>query len=172
MNAIQKLRQLTGEVTKGPASAMQAWPTITRLLARMPLDQSRVEQVCAQRDPVGLDVLVTQLEHPEAAGSQTHSPQPGDSVAKEAEAKSDASGADEAEVSVEDKRAAMRAFRKRLKLARLADESRLGGRYVSGGHSSEIDAIMPPDNFSPAVWKALAAEGRLKYTGQGFYALA
>ena len=171
MNAIQKLRQLTGEVAKGPASAMQAWPTITRLLARMPLDQSRVEQVCAQRDPVGLDVLVTQLEHPEAVQSQPHS-QPGDSVAKEAEAKSDASGADEAEVSVEDKRAAMRAFRKRTKLARVAGESGLGGRSAPGGHSSEIDAIMPPDNFSPAVWKALAAEGRLKYTGQGFYALA
>ncbi|KAA0217538.1 MAG: hypothetical protein DYG94_01195 [Leptolyngbya sp. PLA3] len=66
--------------------------------------------------------------------------------------------------------AALKAFKKRLKLARLADESRLGGRYTSGGRESQIDAIIPPNEFPAAVWKALEKAGRLKHTGQGFYA--
>ncbi|MCB9846250.1 MAG: hypothetical protein H6811_09720 [Phycisphaeraceae bacterium] len=68
--------------------------------------------------------------------------------------------------------AALKAFRKRLKLGRLADESRLGGRYTSGGRASNIDAILPPDEFPPEVWKALEHAGKLKHTGQGFYAEA
>lgn len=153
MNAIQKLRQLVTEVNKGPASAMQAWPVATRLLARMPLDAAEVKRVCDERDPIGLDVLVTRLEHPEP----------------EAEPKTDPA----VEAVTEDQmKAALRAFNKRLKLGRLADESRLGGRYTSGGRESKIDAIVPPNDYPSAVWKALAAAGKLKYTGNGFYAPA
>jgi len=67
---------------------------------------------------------------------------------------------------------AMKAFRKRLKLQRLDDESRLGGRYVSGGRKSNIDAIQPPNQYPPEVWKALVSEGKLIDTGGGFYRLA
>lgn len=151
MNAIQKLRQLVGEVNKGPASAMQAWPVVTRLLARMPLDAAEVSRVCEARDPIGLDVLVTRLENPGAAAEPETDP------AVEA-------------VTDEEMKAALRAFNKRLKLGRLADESRLGGRYTSGGRESKIDAILPPSEFAEPVWKALVAAGKLKYTGDGFYA--
>ncbi len=64
----------------------------------------------------------------------------------------------------------MRAYTKRLKLARLADESRLGNRYTTGGRKSAIDAIIPPEEFPPEVWKALALAGKLRDTGGGFYA--
>lgn len=151
MNALQKLRELVSEINKGPASAMQAWPVAARLLARMPLDQDEVRRVCDSRDPVGIDVLVTRLENPDAEESPAELPP---------------------SVSEEDMRAALRAFTKRLKLARLSDESRLGNRYTTGGRKSQIDAIQPPDGFGPDVWKALVASGKLKYTGQGFYAPA
>ncbi len=151
MNAIQKLRQLVTEVNKGPASAMQAWPIVTRLLARMPLDATEVKRVCDDRDPVGLDVLVTRLEHPDAEPAREPDP------AIEA-------------VSDEEMKAALRAFNKRFKLGRLADESRLGGRHTSGGRESKIDAIQPPSEYPTRVWKALAAAGKLKHTGNGFYA--
>ena len=39
---------------------------------------------------------------------------------------------------------ALKAFKKRLKLARLDDESRLGGRYTSSGGQSGIIGIFPP----------------------------
>ena len=153
MNAIQKLRQLATEINKGPASAMQAWPVIARLLSRMPLDQAEVARVCEARDPVGLDVLLTRLEKPDAQ----QEPKPDPAIAA---------------VTHEEMKAALHAFNKRLKLARLNDESRLGGRYTSGGRESKIDAIQPPSEYPPSVWKALVAAGRLRYTGDGFYAPA
>lgn len=151
MNALQKLRQLVGEIGKGPASAMQAWPVAQRLLSRMPLDQAEIKRVCDARDAAALDALVTRLEKPT---SPPHA--------------SDASTA----VSEEEMKAALKAFHKRLKLARLSDESRLGNRYTSGGRTSKIDAIIPPDQYPPEVWKAVAAAGHLKDTGNGFYAPA
>ena len=72
----------------------------------------------------------------------------------------------------EELRKAMKAFKKRLKLARLDDESSLGGGPMSGGKSSSIVAIMPPNQYPKAVWDELVARGRLKYAGQGLYQLA
>jgi hypothetical protein len=66
---------------------------------------------------------------------------------------------------------AMRAFRKKLKLSKLDDESKLGGRYTSGGRKSAIVAIQPPYGYAPEVWAALVADGRLRDTGRGFYEL-
>jgi len=65
-------------------------------------------------------------------------------------------------------RHALKAFKKRLKLARLDDES----GPLSGGKASGIVAIMPPNQYPRAVWDALVAQGRLKYAGQGLYQLA
>ena len=72
----------------------------------------------------------------------------------------------------EELRKAMKAFKKRLKLARLDDESSLGRGPMSGGKSSGIMAIMPPNQYPKAVWDELVARGRLKYAGQGLYQLA
>ncbi|MEE9296328.1 MAG: hypothetical protein V3W34_15395 [Phycisphaerae bacterium] len=55
---------------------------------------------------------------------------------------------------------AMKAFKKRLKLARLDDESSLGRGPMSGGKSSGIVAIMPPNQYSKDVWDELVARGR------------
>lgn len=66
---------------------------------------------------------------------------------------------------------ALKAFRKRLKLTKLDDESRLGGRYTSAGRHSQIVAIMPPYGYPRAVWAELARQGRLKEAGNGFYEL-
>jgi hypothetical protein len=68
-------------------------------------------------------------------------------------------------------RRALKAFRKRLKLTRLDDESRLGNRYVTGGRHSAIMAILPPREYPPAVWAALVAQGKLRDAGNGFYEL-
>ena len=72
----------------------------------------------------------------------------------------------------EELRKAMKAFKKRLKLARLDDESSLGRGPMSSGKSSGIVAIMPPNQYPKAVWDELVARGRLKYAGQGLYQLA
>jgi hypothetical protein len=64
---------------------------------------------------------------------------------------------------------AMKAFRKRMKLMRLDDESRVGGGPMSGGRSSGIAAITPPNQYPTEVWEELARQGRLKYSGNGMY---
>jgi len=66
---------------------------------------------------------------------------------------------------------ALKAFRKRLKLARLDDESRLGhGPMSSGGHSG-IMAIQPPAQYPQAVWDELVRQGKLRRSSHGLYEL-
>jgi hypothetical protein len=68
-------------------------------------------------------------------------------------------------------KSAYNAFKKRWKLTRLDQESRIGRGPMSGGQKSSIDGIIPPNQFPNAVWEALAEKGRIKYTGSGFYAM-
>ena len=68
-------------------------------------------------------------------------------------------------------KAALKAFKKRLKLARLDDESRLGPRAMTGGGKSGIVAIVPPSQFPQAVWDELARQGKLRRAGEGTYEL-
>ena len=73
--------------------------------------------------------------------------------------------------TAEELRNALKAFKKRLKLTRLDDESSLGRGPLSGGKSSGIVAITPPHQYPRAVWDQLVVQGRLKYAGQGMYQL-
>ena len=68
-------------------------------------------------------------------------------------------------------RLAMKAFRKRLKLTILDDESRLGRGPMSGGSKSSVIAITPPNQFPRDVWEELAQQGKLKRAGKGVYEL-
>lgn len=70
-------------------------------------------------------------------------------------------------------KAALTAFKKRYKLTRLDDESKLGGgRPVTGGKHSAIMGIVPPREFPPAVWQELARQGKIKDTGGGFFGMS
>jgi hypothetical protein len=65
---------------------------------------------------------------------------------------------------------AFKAFKKRLKLTRLDEESKLGGGPLSHNRA-RIVAIMPPNQFPPAVWDELVKQGKLKKVGGGMYEL-
>ena len=71
----------------------------------------------------------------------------------------------------EELRLAMKAFRKRLKLTKLDDESRIGHGPMSGGGRSGVVAITPPNQFSKDVWEELVEQGKLKRAGKGIYEL-
>jgi len=152
MNLAQKLRELANAIAGGedPRQAQKDWELAGRLLTRTPADQAAVRAAVESQDAAALDAIVAGLESPEAEAPR---PAPTESFSKE------------------DKDAALRAFKQRLRILRRSDESRLGGRYTSAGRRSNIDAIEPPDAFPRGIWKALAAEGRLVDTGQGFYGL-
>lgn len=68
-------------------------------------------------------------------------------------------------------KSAMRAFRKRLKLTRLDDESRLGGGAMTSGRDSAIAFIEPPNQFPRETWDELARQGRLEKSSSGLYGL-
>jgi hypothetical protein len=154
MNLLQKLRSVVTDIQspKGPVQLKDSWELAERLLTRFPtVDAKEATRICKERDIPGLDAIVKRLESPAprpAEAAPSGAPIPKETLDK-----------------------AFRAFRKRLETARLSDESRLSGRLTTAGRKSQIDAIQPPIDFPPEVWRALAADGRLEHTGKGFYAI-
>ena len=68
-------------------------------------------------------------------------------------------------------KAAMKAFKKRLKLMCLDDQSRIGVGPMSSGRQSNIVGITPPDQFPQTVWDELVRQGKLKKSASGMYEL-
>jgi len=68
-------------------------------------------------------------------------------------------------------KSALKAFKKRLKLTALDDDSRLGRGALSGG-ATGVFAIQPPSQFPREVWQELCRQGKLCDSGHGLYKLA
>ena len=67
-------------------------------------------------------------------------------------------------------KAALTAFKKRLKLTKLDEESKLGGgRPTTTGKQAAITGIVPPREFPNEIWEELARRGQIKHAGRGFY---
>jgi hypothetical protein len=65
---------------------------------------------------------------------------------------------------------AFKAFKKRLKLTQLNEDSRISANPLTGPRSSII-AIVPPTDFPQEVWDELVRQGKLKKAGRGMYEL-
>ena len=70
----------------------------------------------------------------------------------------------------EELKKALKAFKKRLKLTRLDDESKLGHSPLTGG-GAKVVSIQAPNGFGREIWEELVAKGFLKNEGRGFYEL-
>lgn len=66
---------------------------------------------------------------------------------------------------------ALKALKKRLKVTRLDDESRLGHDPMSKGGRSGITGVRPPEQYPAEVWQALEEKGRVRALGHGLYEL-
>jgi hypothetical protein len=66
---------------------------------------------------------------------------------------------------------ALKAYRKRLKLMRLDDESTAARNPLSRGGESAISGIRPPEQYPQEIWDFLVAQGKLRDAGQGLYEL-
>jgi len=71
----------------------------------------------------------------------------------------------------EDLRKALKAFKKRLKLTKLDDDSKIGHGPLSGTGKAETVAIQPPSGFGRDIWEELADKGFLRRDTAGFYSL-
>ncbi len=81
----------------------------------------------------------------------------------------DQAGQDNA-VPPETLKRAFKAFKKRLKLTSLDEDSRLGRGALSGGHRG-VCAIQAPNQFPQEVWDELCRQGKLRHSGHGLYEL-
>jgi hypothetical protein len=63
---------------------------------------------------------------------------------------------------------AFKAFKKKLKVTQLDDESGLS----RGSKTSRIVGITPPSGFPPQVWEELVSLGKLKREPYNMYSLA
>ena len=68
----------------------------------------------------------------------------------------------------EELKKALKAFKKRLKLMKLDDES---GLSRGGGKKSGITGITPPTGHPPGIWEELVHAGKLKREMAGTYSL-
>lgn len=66
---------------------------------------------------------------------------------------------------------AYKAFKKRLKLTQLVEDSKVSTRQMTGGSTSDIVAIQPPVDFPSEVWRELVKQGKLKQAGGGLLEL-
>ena len=64
---------------------------------------------------------------------------------------------------------AMKAFRRRIKLKRLDEESRIGRNPMTSGIKSTICGVRPPEQYPPEVWNELVTRGRLRSIGHGLF---
>ena len=70
----------------------------------------------------------------------------------------------------EELKKALKAFKKRMKLTQLEEDSRLGHSPLTGS-KTQIISIQPPAGFGKEVWEELADQGYLKRDGIVFYEL-
>jgi hypothetical protein len=73
--------------------------------------------------------------------------------------------------SEEEQKKALKAFKKRLKLTQLDDDSHLTPRPMSSGGKSKVISIQPPAGFGREIWEELVEKGFLRRDGIGFYQL-
>ncbi len=73
--------------------------------------------------------------------------------------------------SDEELRKALKVFKKRLKLTRLDDDSKLGRSPLTGSSSEKVVSMQPPSGFGREIWEELVEKGFLKRDGVGFYEL-
>ena len=155
--AIDILEELHHRLIEGDSvSAGPVWGEVHQTLLKTRADKKFVMRIIGTRDADELTRLIDALKNgqtaPEASASQPSNPA--------------------STVDPEQTKHAMRAFRKRLKLTRLDDESRITVRPMTGGKASQIRAILPPHEYEREIWDDLIRQGQLRDAGQGFFELA
>jgi len=166
---LRDLRETIMHLEADP-EAGRLWGDAQHALMKTRADRKEIMRLIASRDIGRLKQMLEALE----SGRTQPPPPPGASpdAPPGADAGDGAGSESEPPVDPGELRRAMQAFRRRLKLQRLDDESRLTVKPMTSGRHSEIAAIIPPREFADAIWRELARRGDLVDMGQGFYRLA
>lgn len=147
--AIAKLGDLLAAIRRydDPRRASAEWRQAYALLQKTGLPAARVSGAIGMRDVEELAALIAELQAPPSAASAADAP--------------------DAETCAN----ALAAFRKRISLMILDEQSKLGRNPLTKGGEPTIAGIAPPAGWSNAVWEALCVQGKLRYIGHGLYQL-
>jgi len=147
---LAKLSELLGAIRgyDDPRRAAGEWGQAYRLLQKTGLPAGRVADVVGMRDVEGLTGIIAELENPGLAAAVPDAPD-SDTCLK-----------------------ALQAFRKRLSLMELDEQSKLGRNPMTKGVTSSISGIVPPREWPESVWQELVRQGKMRYIGRGLYDLA
>jgi len=132
-----------------PRRAGGQWKQVHRALRKTSLPSGSVAHAVGMRDVGLLAELIEQLRAPDPAAAPEDADVPSAATCKRA----------------------LRAFRKRLTLTCLDEESKLGRGPLSKGSGSSSPSITTPVEFTDSVWGELVRQGKLRYVGHGFYEL-
>lgn len=175
MSMLDQARSLLNSVSSDPTgpSSGPAWKSLHTLLKKAPCDQMRLARYVAERNVPAMQKL---LDDVAAAPPPTPRGAPG--AAGDGTDASAARSAPRPEIIVraekptpQQLKTALAAFKKRLKLTRLDQESRLGRSPLTGGAKSPVIAILPPNIYPRTYWEELEKQGQIRNTGGGFYEL-
>ena len=178
---LQKLGEIVSDLylsADEPGKVARLWQSARKALQNLKAEPGRVSSIVTRRSVEELALFVGDLTI--AGKAKSLAAAPPTETQKKAEtppppaepAAQTTPGTDTGDPTDRQMRKrAMKAFRKRLKLTRLDEESKLGYGAMTGGRKSSVAAIQPPDQYPPEVWAELVKQGRLKDAGQGFYEL-
>lgn len=137
-----------------PRAATAQWKQAYNLLKKTPAAGNGLDNVVARRDVAQLAALIDGLRPRAGAAAEGAG----------AEGEAAAAAIDDATL-----KAAMKAFKRRLKLQRLDEESRIDLRDPMSKGGSAVTAIEPPREWPMAVWAELDRRGALRRVGAGLY---
>jgi len=173
--SLQKLGEIASDLflCSDSKKAERLWERAAKALAHTDAQAETIDPILANRDVTELTRLINQLTGPKPHTTST----PASPSIPTAQAIPPATQNSIAKPPLDptDKqvlKTALKAFRKRLKLTRLDEESKLGVGPLTGGKRSGVVAITPPNQYPTPVWEELVKQGKLKRAGTGFYALA
>src|SRR5262245_23045473 len=171
---LDRLDGIIAQLRAAPADprAPELWKAAHHALRKTRADQVRAGRAVAERNLDAIADLARQARAagdapsrrpvPAAAPAPAPVPPPEDPAAPAppeppsagADPSQPAAPAQPAGITPDVLKHALAAFKKRLKLTRLDDESRLGvgKRAMTGGRKSAVVAIVPPSQFPRAVW--------------------
>lgn len=131
-----------------PRPASSEWKKLYGLLKKTPAAGNALDNAILQRNVAKVEALAE--PHRPGAAPAAASTEPG--------------------IDIATLKAALKAFKRRLKLSRLDEDSKLNSRNpMSAGGGMHISAIVPPGEFGPEVWAELTQRGVLKRSGAGLY---
>jgi hypothetical protein len=175
---LDKARTLLSELSApaegtDPKQLGVKWKALHGLLKKAPCDQMRLARAIATRDA---DTMRTILD--EVAKAPPPAPRGQNRFASASGEPAPARAAPMAPVMIraekptsQQLKTALAAFKKRLKLTKLDQESRIGRAPMTGGIKSNIIAILPPNLYPRNYWEELEKQGQIRNTGGGFYEL-